>query len=239
MTNTLLVRDPSALTETAETRQQLPVARRDAFAVAPGMVPFGIALGVTIATTGFGDLAGLLGGPAVYGGSAQLTAVTLLDQGVALVALVISAVIVNMRLMLYSAALAPRFRHQPRWFRWIAPHFIIDQTYLLASARGELSPGEFRRYWGWLGGFVLVIWTSAIGIGIALAPVLPEMPHLVFVGTAMFLGMLMPRLVSRPTVAAAMAGCVAAILVGSMVPELGIVAGAMAGVAAGMAVSRR
>ena len=83
-------------------------AARDVLTVAPGIVPFGIALGVVIASSSMGDGAGLLGAPLVYGGSAQLTATTMFQQGAGLLAVVGSALIVNARLLLYGAALAPR-----------------------------------------------------------------------------------------------------------------------------------
>jgi predicted branched-subunit amino acid permease len=214
------------------------LALRDAASVALGMVSFGVTLGVTISVLGFGTLPGLVGAAAVYGGSAQLTAITLVHQGAAFLGVVVSAAVVNSRLLLYSASLSPRFRGQPTWFRWLAPHFVIDQTYLLSNARPDLDPRTFRRYWVWLGAFVLVVWSSSIAAGMIAGPVLPAMPHLGFVGTAMFLGMLAPRLTNRPAVAAAVAGGLVAAAFGVVRPELGIVGGAVAGVMAGMAVQR-
>jgi len=214
------------------------LALRDTASVALGMVSFGVTLGVAISVLGFGTLPGLVGAVAVYGGSAQLTAVTLVHQGAALLGVVISAAVVNSRLLLYSASLSPRFRGQPTWFRWLAPHFVIDQTYLLSTARPDLDRRTFRRYWGWLGSFVLVVWSSSIATGMIAGPVLPAMPHLGFVGTAMFLGMLGPRLTNRPAVAAAVAGGLVAAAAGVVRPELGIICGAVAGVVAGTAVQR-
>jgi predicted branched-subunit amino acid permease len=214
------------------------LALRDTASVALGMVSFGVTLGVTISVLGFGTLPGLVGAAAVYDGSAQLTAIMLVYQGAAFLGVVVSAAIVNSRLLLYSAAMSPRFHGQPAWFRWLAPHFVIDQTYLLSNARPDLDPRTFRRYWGWLGSIVLVVWSSSIAAGMIAGPVLPAMPHLGFVGTAMFLGMLAPRLTNRPAVAAAAAGGLVATAVGVVRPELGIVCGAVAGVMAGMAVQR-
>jgi len=148
------------------------LALRDAFTVAPGMVPFGAVLGVTVAVVGADRVAGLVGAVAVYGGSAQLSAVTLLDKGIPVVAAVLTAAVVNLRLLLYSAALGGRFRRQPRPFRWLAPHFMIDQTYLMAAAREDLDDHAFRRYWVWLGGSVLVVWTCATTGGILVGPAL-------------------------------------------------------------------
>jgi predicted branched-subunit amino acid permease len=134
--------------------------------------------------------------------------------------------------------LAWRFRDQPAWFRWLAPQFIIDQTYLLSNARPDLDPRTFRRYWALLGFFILVVWCSSIAVGLLAGPALPSMPHLIFVGTAMFLGMLAPRLTSRPAIAAATTGGLVAAVVGLVRPELGIVCGAIAGVVSGSAVRR-
>jgi 4-azaleucine resistance transporter AzlC len=209
------------------------LALRDTASVALGLVAFGVTLGITISALGFGALPGVAGAPVVYGGSAQLTAVTLIHQGAGLVAVVASAAIVNSRLLLYSASLSERFRDQPAWFRWLAPHFIIDQTYLLSNARPSLDARAFRRYWLSLGSFVLVVWTSAVAVGVLAGPALPDLPYLVFVGTAMFLGMLAPRLTSRPAVAAALVGGSVAAVVGVVRADLGIVCGAVAGVLAG------
>ena len=214
------------------------LALRDTASVALGMVAFGMTLGVTVSVLGFGTLPGLVGAAAVYSGSAQLTAITLVHQGAAFLGVVVSAAVVNSRLLLYGASLSPRFRGQPAWFRWLAPHFVIDQTYLLSCAQPDLDPQIFRRYWGWLGTFVLVVWSSSIAVGMIAGPVLPAMPHLGFVGTAMFLGMLAPRLTNRPALAAAVAGGLVAAAVGVVRPELGIVCGAVAGVMAGMAAQR-
>jgi 4-azaleucine resistance transporter AzlC len=214
------------------------LALRDTASVALGLVAFGATLGITISALGFGALPGLVGAPVVYGGSAQLTAVTLVHQGAGLVAVVASAAIVNSRLLLYSASLSGRFRDQPAWFRWLAPHFIIDQTYLLSTARPSLDLRAFRRYWVSLGSFIMIVWTSSLAFGMLAAPALPDLPHLTFVGTAMFLGLLAPRLTSRPAVAAALTGGSVAAVAGLVRPELGIVCGAVAGVVAGSAARR-
>lgn len=229
-------------TRTLPLRRRDPAMRRyaarDTTAVLPGMVSFGLMLGVTISRLGADPIAGLAGTFLVYGGSAQLTAVTLLNQGIALPAAVLTAAVVNLRLLLYSAALGHRFRQQPRPFRWLAPHLIIDQTFLMASSRPALAGADFRRYWLWLGGLVLVTWSGSVAAGLVLGPVLPDLPHLTLVPAALFLGMLVPRLTSRPAVVAAVVGGSVAAAVSVVLPAVGIIAGAVAGVAAALGVRR-
>jgi predicted branched-subunit amino acid permease len=214
-------------------------AVRDVLTVAPGIVPFGIALGIVIASSSMGDGAGLLGAPLVYGGSAQLTATTMFQQGAGLLAVVGSALIVNARLLLYSASLAPRFRAQPTWFRLVAPHFIIDQTYLSALDRPGHAGRRFRAYWLWLGLGVMAVWSAAVGIGVLVGPRLPSLPHLTLAGTALFVGMLMPRIRDRPSVTAAITAATVAPLAAQVVPTAGVVVGAAAGMAAGVAARKQ
>jgi predicted branched-subunit amino acid permease len=213
-------------------------ALRDTTTVMSGMVAFGLMLGMTVSTLGADPLAALAGTFLVYGGSAQLTTVTLLDRGIALAAAVLTGAVVNLRLLLYSAALGSRFRSQPRLFRWLGPQLIIDQTYLMATGRPELHGEDFRRYWRWLGLAVLVVWSTSVASGIALGPIMPELPHLALVATALFVAMLVPRLTSRPAVVAALVGGGVAAVVSLVLPALGILTGAVAGVAAALAVSR-
>jgi predicted branched-subunit amino acid permease len=214
------------------------LALRDLRTIAPGVVPFGVMLGVTVTGSGMGWPAGVVGAVLVYGGSAQLTTVTLLGMGARVVAAVASGAVVNLRVLLYGAALAPAFRGQPRWFRLLGPLFIIDQTYVSALGHPEVSGAVFRRYWSWLGSLLLVVWTSAVAAGLLFAPVLPGLPHLGLVAMALFLAMLAPRLVDRPAVVAAAAGGAVALGTAPVAPQLAGIAGALAGVTAGLLVER-
>ena len=209
-------------------------ALRDIRRVSPGVVPFGVFLGVTVTATGTGAFAGLFGAALVYGGSAQLATISVLHLGAGLLGAVAAGVIVNARIMLYGAALEPWFRGQPRWFRLVGPQFVLDQTYLSTVERSAYrhDGALFRRYWLWLALSLLGVWTTAVAAGIALAPLVPHMPHLVLVGTGLFIALLVPRLASLQNCVAALTATAAALLVAQVAPQAAILAGAAAGVAA-------
>jgi predicted branched-subunit amino acid permease len=61
-------------------------------------------------------------------------------------------------------------------------------------------------------------------------PVLPPLPHLALVGTALFISMLVPRLVDATSLAGAAAAALTAVAVAQLLPELGILVGAATGV---------
>ena len=213
-------------------------ALRDVLTVSPGIVPFGVMLGVTAVTTGAGALAAVTGALLVFGGSAQLTTMSVLHLGAGLVAAVLSGAVVNARILLYGAALEPRFRGQPTWFRLLGPLLIQDQTYLSTTARDGFGADDFRYYWGWLGCTLLAVWTGSVGLGVLVGPFLPALPHLGLVGTALFVAMLVPRLVGRQALVAAGVSAAVALLVAHVVPELGILGGTAAGVVAALGVGR-
>jgi predicted branched-subunit amino acid permease len=207
-------------------------AARDVRAVSAGVGAFGLFLGITLTTYGEHPLSVLAGAAAVYSGSAQLATSTVLHAGAGVAAAVAAGAVVSARLFLYGAALAHRFRDQPRWFRWLGPAILLDQTYLSAIARPTYTGAAFRRYWGWLGLDLLLVWLAAVVVGLAAGPLLPALPHLVLIGAAMFLAMLVPRLTDRASLAAAAVGAAVTLLGCLVVPDVAVLAGTSAGSAA-------
>ena len=174
-------------------------AVRDIVPVVVSVLPFAAVIGVTIAQLDTVPAwAGLLSGPLFYAGTAQLAALTLFEGGAGVTAILGTVLIINARLLMYGAALEPLFRAQPTWFRWLAPHFLIDQTYAIAELRPELrEPARFRRYWLTAGSVLAVGWTAAMAAAVLLGPLLPAASPLDFAATAMFVGLLVPRLRER------------------------------------------
>jgi predicted branched-subunit amino acid permease len=183
------------------------VSAADLAPVLIGLVPLGLVVGVTIDRTRVGALVGIGGAPAIFAGTAQLSVLTLLQSGAAVLAIVASAVVINARILLYGAVLEPHFRHQPRWFRWLGPHFLVDQTFALVTARDDLgNPERFRRYWLSMGTLLALVWTGLVALGVAVGPVLAAVgPVLAFAPVAVFVPLLVPRLTNRPACGAAVA----------------------------------
>jgi predicted branched-subunit amino acid permease len=214
-------------------------AVRDIVALAPGIVPFGLMLGVTAVAMHVGGFTTTLGAVLVFGGSAQLTTMSLLHLGTGVTAALVSGAVVNARIMLYGAALASRFRDQPLWFRLLAPQLVQDQTYLSAIGRPEWTGAVFRRYWGWLGGTLLAVWTASVVLGVLVGPLVPPLPHLTLVGTALFVAMLAPKLVDRAAVLAAVTAGATAVLTAHLLPPVAIIAGTLAGLVVSMLLDGR
>jgi predicted branched-subunit amino acid permease len=103
---------------------------------------------------------GLVVGSAV----AHLATIQTLD-GAGFAAAVITGLLINARLVVYSTSLARRWRGQPRWFRFAAAGLIIDPTWAVADRHAEQCPddGEQRRF------FLATALTLATGWSVAIA----------------------------------------------------------------------
>ena len=122
-----------------------------------GYVPFALVIGSAVADHG-SSFAGWAGSWLIFGGSAHLAAIRTLDEaGVA--AAILTALLIQARLVVYSASLARRWSGQPRWFRVTAAALIIDPTWAVADQHAEecKDPREQRRF------FVAAALTLGIG----------------------------------------------------------------------------
>jgi predicted branched-subunit amino acid permease len=206
-------------------------AVRDTLPVAASIAPMALVIGATAARAGVPALADMVAGALVFAGAAHFAALTIVAAGAGALTALATAVLINVRLLLYSASLQPRFGAQPRWFRWLGPALVIDQTYLMVTARDDLDdPVRFRRYWSCAGGLLLGFWVATIGVGSVLGPLLPTGIPLDAAAVAVLAGMLAPRLRTLRTAAIALAALLAAVAVpGGIGLSVGIVAGVVVG----------
>ncbi|MDN5859560.1 MAG: AzlC family ABC transporter permease, partial [Pseudonocardia sp.] len=172
--------------------------------------------------------------------AAHFAVLTTLAAGAGLLTVLGTAAMINARLLLYSASIEPRFRGQPRWFRWLGPALLIDQTFVMVLDRDDLDdPGRFRRYWLTAGGLLMASWVTAVGLGSVLGPLLPAAAPLDAAAVAVLAGMLAPRLTAARSAAVALAALVVAIVAAPLPGGVGVAAGIGAGLLVGVALDRR
>lgn len=212
---------------------------RDSLPVIIPVVPFALVLGLAIAESPLSNLVGWLGSSFIFGGAAQLTVVTLTTEGAALLAVIAAGLVVQARHFMYSAALAPFFGPQPRWFRWLGPYLLVDQAFALSSLRVDDPPDSFRGYYLGVGFTFWSVWQVSVALGLVVGPVVPGEWSLGFAVPLLFVGLLVVAVDSRPALAAAVAAAAVTWLTLGIPNRLGIILGALAGVAAGLVASRR
>ena len=110
---------------------------RDMWPAIPGVLAWGLVTGVAMVQAGLA-LRFVLGlSLSAYAGSAQLATVPLMVVGVPLSIVLATALLVNLRFVIYSAALRPYFASLPRWRRLLLGYLTGDFAFVIFMRRME------------------------------------------------------------------------------------------------------
>lgn len=210
---------------------------RDITPMVVGVVPFGLAIGAAIATTSLTLGQGVFSGAAILAGASQLTVVTMLNDGVAPLVIVLSALIINARILLYSAALAPWFRDEPLRRRLILAIPVIDQMYftcLPRFQRHDLDRAERQAYYLAAGAFLIVGFLGTQTLAMVAGARLPAWTGIGVMAPLALCGLLAKSVTGGRAVRAAGAAGVVAVLGAGLPFQSAILVAIAVGVAAGM-----
>ena len=219
-----------------------PDFRAGAAAVAPmliGVVPFGLVAGATPPAEGFGVGAAIGFSTIVFAGASQLAALDVLSNGGSAVVAAIAACTINLRMLLYSASLAPFLSAEPLGRRLGMAYLMTDQAYAVSVAHWSEGgpPAEPRRRVPYYLGAGLLLWGSwqlSTIVGAIVGSSVPDDVPLDFAVPLVFLVLLVPSLTNLPAVVAAVVGGLAAVITAEAgSANLSIVVGAVTGIAAG------
>jgi predicted branched-subunit amino acid permease len=206
----------------------------------PGVIPFGLVTGVMAIEMGMSPGTAMGMTMLFYSGSAQMVALQLLHNGVLPVAIVVTALIINLRFIMYSASLAPHLHHLPRRWTWPLSYLLSDQSFALYSLR--LSAGQPDRFGHYFyAGTAIGMWLTwqlSVLAGVFLGASIPESWSLSFAIPLSFLALLVPNLRSAASLGAAAAGGLIAVLAIDMPYNLGLVMASTGGVLAGLLIER-
>ena len=204
------------------------------------VIPFGLVFGVVAAGSEVGPLLGGATSFIIFAGAAQLATLQLIDAGAAGAVVIATALVINARHLMYSAALAPAFREFPRAARFALPYLLTDQAFALSIVRfGEVEDPVYRRWFFTGAGLSLwVPWQIFTITGIVLGAQVPASWSLDFAIPLMFVILLIPTIKGRPELIAAVIGAMVAVAAADAPYGLGLIVGAVSGITAGVIANR-
>jgi len=179
-----------------------------------GVVPFGFAIGAMIASSSVGVWAGIASAPLVLAGAAQLATLQMLDAGADPAVIVVSALVINLRLLLYGTSLAPWFRGARLRTRLLVAEVVIDQTHFVCVPRFERGDLTLERrvvYYCGAGFSLAGAFVASQVLAVVLGANLPPAARLDMAAPLALVGLLAKATIDVPrTLAAGAAICVAA-----------------------------
>lgn len=173
----------------------------------------------------------------VYAGSSQLAVLPLMAAGLPVWTVLLTAFIVNVRFIIFSAGLMQHFSHLPFGRRVLIGFFNGDLPFVLFSQRYP-GPGPERGKEGYLWGMALANWTiwqvSSL-LGIVGASLFPDAWGLALAGTLALIPVMVSTIRSRATLMAVAVAAVLALVAFKLPYRLSLVIAVVGAMAAGLA----
>ncbi|WP_213767636.1 AzlC family ABC transporter permease [Caballeronia sp. dw_19] len=141
---------------------------------------------------------------AAYAGSSQLAVLPLFAAKLPLWTILLTAAMVNLRFVIFSAGLAPHFAYLPLRRRLVLGYFNGDIIYLMFQKRNfptGYQPGKEAFFWG-MAATSWSSWQVSSIVGILLASLFPDNWGLELAGTLALIPLIVSAIATRSTLAA-------------------------------------
>ena len=135
-----------------------------------GYLPIGLAFGVLATTAGLSTFSAVAMSVFVYAGSSQLIAVGMIGAGAEAVAITMTVFLVNLRLMMMSAYLAPFLGRLSRLQQALFSYELTDESFAIHSVffrrqgvppKAELFALNLSAHLAWISGTFLGAWIGS------------------------------------------------------------------------------
>ncbi|KQQ47769.1 branched-chain amino acid permease [Duganella sp. Leaf126] len=203
-----------------------------------GIAAWGLVVGVAMVKSGLSVPQALAMTLLVFAGSAQLAALPLIASGAPVSVIFLTAVVVNLRFVIFSALLAPHFAHLP----W-------RQRLLLGYISGDLAVALFLQKYpdtapqagklSYLKGLIYPNWSAwQVGsiAGICLGSTVPPEWGLGFAGTLAIVCVMIPLIAGVPALCGVLVAGAVAVAAFGLPYKLGLLVAVVAGMGAAMLV---
>ena len=203
-----------------------------------GAIPFALIFGTLAASSGLSFVGTIAMSAIVFAGSAQFIAVGLLSVGTTWPIIVLTTFVVNLRHLLYAAALVPYVKHLSHLWRGPLAFLLTDETFAVVISHYNRPDSSPRKHWYYFGSALsmYVNWQLWTFVGLTVGQLMPNATAwgLDFAMPVTFIGMILPYLKNKPMwLAVIIAGVVS--LFGHALPhKLGLMLAALAGITGGL-----
>lgn len=205
--------------------------------VSVGLIPWALVTGMAMISSGLTPVQAMGMNVIVFAGTAQLGTLPLISIGAPLWLIVVTALALNLRFVIFSAAIAQGFRGVGAPLRWYSGHLLTDGVF--ACCLDKMQKVDDPR---WRLGYYLApslwswgLWQVFALVGVLAAGSIPKNWSLEFMATIALLVLLVPLAKQRPMLVSALASGATAVFLRGMPLRLGLIVAIVVGILAGFA----
>lgn len=215
---------------------------RDTFPLLLGAFPFGLIYGTLAINSGLSVQAAMAMSAIVFAGSSQFIAVGLVAAGAPVSIIILTTFVVNLRHMLYSAALLPDLKKLNQRWRFVLAFFLTDETFAVSAGRYRQTDESPHKHYYQLGSSIAMYlnWQLWTAVGLLVGSRIPEAQSwgLDVAMIVTFIGMTIPYIKNKPMIMAVLTSAVVSLITNQMPYKLGLIAAAISGIIAGLLIER-
>lgn len=208
--------------------------------ITAGAIPFGAVVGSVAANAGLDFFQTVLMNLLVYAGAASLAATELMTHHAAVIVVVATGLIINLRFLLYSAALAPDLREFPLGVRVACAYATTDQAYAATSANLDRlkTPVDAIHFYGGASLCMWLSWQLAVVLGFIFGNFAPASLALDFAVPLSFVALIVPSIRGPKHLAVALFSAAVSILLAGLPYRLNLIVTAVLAIGFGAWLTR-
>ena len=227
-------------TDTTSRASEMRAGFMDTLPLLLAIIPFGAISAVAAVSAGLDISLAIATSFIVFAGASQIAAMSLIESGAAWPAILGTALVINARMVMYSATLVKPLGYASRGWRWLMSYLMVDQVFALTVIRADSDTPRPNLHWYYttVGVTAWIVWVAASAVGAIAGARVPDSWGLSFAAPLIFLALIFPTIVDRATFTAAIVAGVTAIAAAPLPYNLGLWAAAAAGIGAGLIAER-
>lgn len=190
-----------------------------------GIIPFGAVMGSSFSEAKLSIWQAMLMDTVVYAGAAQLATVNLMTLNAAVLVVLATGLIINLRFLLYSAAMSPLLHESKAIVKLFCAFTLTDQSYATMMANQDKFETNSQAVEFYMGTAVcmLVTWHIAVIAGFTFGNFAPPSWNLDYAVPLSFVALLVPTLKNRKYVYVALFSSVVSLLLFNLPYRTGLI----------------
>ncbi|MCM0605652.1 MAG: AzlC family ABC transporter permease [Xanthomonadaceae bacterium] len=206
-----------------------------------GVIPFGAVMGSVTAEAKLTFTQSFFMNIFVFAGAAQLAAVDLMTKNAALTVVVMTGLVINLRFLLYSAALSPVVHDSSPLIKTISAYFLTDQSYATMTSHQGLFKNNKQAIEFYLGSCICMGlgWHLSVTLGYIFGNFAPPSLSIDFAVPLSFISLLIPTIKNKKYILVAIFSSIVSLLFNAIPYRMGLILTALLGIAFAILLTRK
>jgi predicted branched-subunit amino acid permease len=196
--------------------------------IIPGVIPFGLIMGGVASSNNLTLFETMSLNFSIYAGASQLAVMELLSKGSPTLIIILTGLIINLRFIMYSTAMAPLVEKYDPLKKIGLAYFLTDQSYAVTNNEMESLASNSEKVSFYLGTSLCMtlFWQLSTFVGFIFGDFAPPSMSLDFVVPLAFMSLIIPSLKNRIFVTVAMTSFCLSVVFHDLPYNLGLIVSA-------------